>query len=143
MFYGGRTGERIIRDLYLYFSIQKKECEGLDIHMYRLPQSSRKYLFRKVCVYVFFRESFAHMLGIANCEWFHMDPIFAHFMFMCLTLDPSNLRFSSSAGVAVLLRWSYGALARRLSDCLLQQVLPSSGEGGAMTARRVGTFQCL
>ena len=38
--------------------------------------------------------------------------------------------------VVVLVRWSYGALARRLPDCLLQQGLPGSGDGGAMTAAR-------
>ena len=52
-------------------------------------------------------------------------------------LDSFDLRYSSSAAVAVLLRWSYEALARRLSDCLLQQVLPDSGEAGAMTAARL------
>jgi hypothetical protein len=52
-------------------------------------------------------------------------------------LDPSDLYYSSSAAVAVLRRWSYGALARRLSDCLLQQVLSGSGDGGAMTATRL------
>ena len=55
-------------------------------------------------------------------------------------LNPSNLRYSSSAVVAVLVRWSYGALARRLSDCLLQQVVPDSGDGGVMT---FGSLQCL
>ena len=35
------------------------------------------------------------------------------------------------------MRWSYGALARRLSDHLLQQVVPDSGDGGAMTAARL------
>ena len=35
------------------------------------------------------------------------------------------------------MRWSYEALARRLPDCLLQQGLPGSGEGGAMTAVRL------
>ena len=39
--------------------------------------------------------------------------------------------------VAVLVRWSYGALARRLPDYLLQQVVPGSGDGGAMTAARL------
>ena len=52
-------------------------------------------------------------------------------------LDFSDLRYSSSAAVAVLVRWSYGALARRLPDCLLQQVVPYSGDGGAMTAARL------
>ena len=37
--------------------------------------------------------------------------------------------------VVVLVRWSYGALARRLPDCLLQG-LPGSDVGGAMTAAR-------
>ena len=46
-------------------------------------------------------------------------------------------RYSSSATVAVLVRWSYGALARRLPDCLLQQVVPDSGDGGVMTAARL------
>ena len=49
-------------------------------------------------------------------------------------LDLSYLRYSSPAAVAVLVRWSYGALARRLFDCLIQQVVPDSGDGGAMTA---------
>ena len=49
-------------------------------------------------------------------------------------LDPSDLCYFSSAAVAVLGSWSYGALARRLSDCLLQQVVSGSGDGGAMTA---------
>ena len=39
--------------------------------------------------------------------------------------------------IAVLVRWSYGALARRLPDCLLQQCLPGSDEGGAMTVVRL------
>ena len=52
-------------------------------------------------------------------------------------LDPSDLRYFSSAAVAVLGCWSYGALARRLPDYLLQQVMPGSGDGGAMTAARL------
>ena len=51
-------------------------------------------------------------------------------------LNPFDLH-SSSAAVAVLVCWFYGALARRLPDCLLQQSLPGSGEGGAMTAARL------
>ena len=51
-------------------------------------------------------------------------------------LNPSNLRYFSSAAVAVLGCWSYRALARRLPDCLLQ-VVPGSGDGGAMTAARL------
>jgi hypothetical protein len=47
----------------------------------------------------------------------------------------SDLRFSSSEMVAALVRWSFGALARRLPVCLLQQALlrqalPDSGDGG-------------
>ena len=52
-------------------------------------------------------------------------------------LDPSDLRFSSSATVARLVRWSCGALARGLPDCLLQQGLPDSSEGGAIAAARL------
>jgi hypothetical protein len=52
-------------------------------------------------------------------------------------LDPSDLCYSSTAAVAVLVRCSYGALARRLPDCLLQQGLPGSSEGEAMTAARL------
>ena len=44
---------------------------------------------------------------------------------------------TSSAAVAVLVCWFYGALARRLPDCLLQQGLPGFGERGAMTAARL------
>ena len=42
-----------------------------------------------------------------------------------------------SCEVAVLVRWSYGALARPLPDCLLKQVVPGSDEGAAMTAARL------
>ena len=52
-------------------------------------------------------------------------------------MDPSDLRFSSSETVARLVRWSCGALARRLPDCLLQKGLRDSGEGGAMAAARL------
>ena len=47
-------------------------------------------------------------------------------------LDPSDLHSSSTAG-AILVRWFYGALTRRLSDCLLQQGLTGFDEGGTMT----------
>jgi hypothetical protein len=44
--------------------------------------------------------------------------------------------------VAALVRWSFGALARRLPVCLLQQALlrqalPGFGDGGARTAARL------
>ena len=57
--------------------------------------------------------------------------------FMCFQVGYFDLCYSSSAAVVVLVRWSYGALARQLPDCLLQQVLPGSDEGGAMTAARL------
>ena len=66
-----------------------------------------------------------------------MDPVFVRLCSCVYRLDPFDLRFSSSAAVAVLVRWSYGALARRLPDCLLQQGLPGSDEEGAMTAARL------
>ena len=60
--------------------------------------------------------------------------VFVHVCSCVFRLDPFDLKFSSSVVVAVLGCWSYGTLARRLLNCLLQQVVPSSGEGGAMTA---------
>ena len=67
-------------------------------------------------------------------RWICSDLVVVRLCSCVFRLDPSDLRFSSSAVVVVLLRWSYGALARRLPDCLLQQGLPSSNEGGTMTA---------
>ena len=72
------------------------------------------------------------------CPWWICSDLVVVRLRSCVfRLDPSDLRYSSTAAVAVLLCWSYGALARRLPDCLLQQVLPGSGEGGAMTAARL------
>ena len=68
-----------------------------------------------------------------------MDPIgydFRSSSVVCLQLDPSDLYFSSSVMVAVLVRWSHGDLPRRLPDCILQHILPSSSDGGVMTAAR-------
>jgi hypothetical protein len=48
-----------------------------------------------------------------------------------------DLQLSSLAMVAALVRWSFGALARRLPVCLLRQALPGSGDGGARTAARL------
>ena len=70
-------------------------------------------------------------------SWICSDLVVVRVPSCVFRLDPSDLRYSSSAAVDVLLRWSYEALARRLPDCLLQQVLPGSGEGGAMTAARL------
>jgi hypothetical protein len=49
----------------------------------------------------------------------------------------SDLRLSSLAMVAALVRWSFGALARRLPVCLLQQALPGHGDRGVRTAARL------
>ena len=68
--------------------------------------------------------------------WICLD-LFAVRLCSCVfRLDPSDLCYSSSAVGVVLVRWSYGVLARRLTNCLLQQVLPGSDEGGAMTTAR-------
>ena len=66
--------------------------------------------------------------------WICSDLVIVHLRSCVFRLDPSDLRYSSSTAIVVLVRWPYGALARRLPDCLLQQVLPGSGEGRAMTA---------
>ena len=67
--------------------------------------------------------------------WICSDLVVVRLRSRVFGLDLSDLRYSSS--VAVLVCWSYGALARRLLDCLLQQVVPDSGDGGAMTAARL------
>ena len=69
--------------------------------------------------------------------WICSDLVVVRLRSCVFELDPSDLCYSSSAVVVVLMRWSYGALARRLPDCLLQQGLPGFGEGGAMTAARL------
>ena len=69
--------------------------------------------------------------------WICSDVVVVRLRSCVFGLDFSDLRYSSSAAVAVLVRWSYGALARRLPDCLLQQVVPDSDEGGVMTAARL------
>ena len=66
--------------------------------------------------------------------WICSDLVVVRVRSCVFGLDLSDLRYSSSSAVAVLVRWSYRALARRLPDYLLQQVLHSSGEGGAMIA---------
>ncbi|XBI81958.1 hypothetical protein VPH35_090759 [Triticum aestivum] len=69
--------------------------------------------------------------------WICSDLVVVHLRSCVFGLDPSDLRYFSSTAVAVLGCWSCGALARRLLDCLLQQVVPGSGDGGAMTAARL------
>ena len=70
-------------------------------------------------------------------RWICSDLVVVRLCSCVFRLDPFDLRYSPSATVAVLVRWSYGALARRLPDCLLQQVVPDSGEGGVMTVARL------
>ena len=70
-------------------------------------------------------------------SWICSDLVVIRLRLCVFGLNPSNLRYSSLAAVAVLVRWSYGALARRFPDCLLQQVVPDSGDGGVMTAARL------
>ena len=69
--------------------------------------------------------------------WICSDLVVVRLRSYAFGLDPSDLHYFSSAAVAVLGCWSYGALARRLPDSLLQQVVPGSGDGGAMTAARL------
>ena len=61
--------------------------------------------------------------------WICSDLVVVRLRSCVFGLDPSDLRYFSSAAVAVLGCWSYGALARRLPDCLLQQIVPDSGQG--------------
>ena len=71
------------------------------------------------------------------CLWWICSDLFVVRLRSCVfRLDSFDLH-SSSAAVAVLVPWSYRAIARRLPDCLLQQVVPDSGDGGAMTAARL------
>ena len=70
-------------------------------------------------------------------RWIWSDLVVFRLYSCAFELDPFDLRYPSSAAVVVLVCWSYEALARRLPDCLLQQVVPDSGEGGAMTAARL------
>ena len=66
-----------------------------------------------------------------------MDLVVIRLCLCVFGLDPSDLRYFSSAAVAVLGYSFYGALARRLSGCLLQQVVPGFGDGGVMMAARL------
>ena len=66
-----------------------------------------------------------------------MDLVFVRLRSCIKKLDASDLYFFSSVTVAVLVRWSYGAVARRLPDCLLQQDSPGSEHGGVMAAARL------
>ena len=69
--------------------------------------------------------------------WVCSDLVVVRLRSRVFGLDLSDLRYSLSAVVAVLVRWSNWALARRLPDCLLQQVVPDFGDGRVMTAARL------
>ena len=69
--------------------------------------------------------------------WICSDLVVVRLRSCVFGLDPFDLRYSLSVAVAVLGGWFYGALAQQLSDCLLQQVMPDSGDGRAMTAARL------
>ena len=53
-------------------------------------------------------------------RWILVDPFFVRPCSCVYRLDPSDLRFSSSTAIVVLVRWFHGALARQRADCLLQ-----------------------
>ena len=85
------------------------------------------------CVEVCLRRISRDLVG--GCLWWiRSDLVFVRLCSCVFRLDSSDLKLSSSAAVAVLGCWSYGTLARRLPDSLLQQVLPGSAEGWVMTA---------
>ena len=69
--------------------------------------------------------------------WICSDHVVVRLRSCVFGLNPSNLRYSTSAAVAVLGWWSYGALTWRFPNCLLQQVVPGFGDGGVMTATRL------
>ena len=73
----------------------------------------------------------------AGLRWIYLDPVFVHLRLFGFRFDLSNLQLSSSAMVAALVCWSFGVLARRFSDCLPQQNLLDSDDGGSMTAGRL------
>ena len=68
--------------------------------------------------------------------WICLDLVVVRLRSCVFGLNPSNLRYSSLAAVAILVRWSYGALARQLPDYLIQQVLPSSGDDSSAPSAR-------
>jgi len=77
-------------------------------------------------------------VSLKDLLWCIYSDLFVVRLCSCVfMLDPTDLRYSSSAVVDVLVCWSYGTLARQLLDSLLQQVLPGSGEERARTAARL------
>ena len=75
----------------------------------------------------------------AGLWWICLDKVFFRLRLGIYRFDPSDLRLSSLAMVATLVRCSYGALARWLSDCLLQPYARlqwwRGDDGGALSAR--------
>jgi hypothetical protein len=70
------------------------------------------------------------------------DPIGFHVLWCGFRSFSFNLWLSSLAMVVAMVRWSFGALARRLpiyllQQALLRQALPDFGDGGAMAAARL------
>ena len=49
------------------------------------------------------------LIGVC-LRWIHVDPIFIHLCSCVYRLDPSDVHISSSAVVAILVRWSMGLL---------------------------------
>ena len=73
----------------------------------------------------------------AGLRWISLDPVFVCLRSCGSRFDLSDLQLSSTAMVPALVCWSFGALVRQLPDCLLQQGLPGSGDGGVMTVARL------
>ena len=65
------------------------------------------------------------------------DPVFVRICSCVFRRVPVDLCYSSTTAVVVVVCWFIGVLARRLPDCLLQQVVSDSGDGRAMTAARL------
>jgi hypothetical protein len=77
-------------------------------------------------------------MGPIESAWYfsttdRLDPVFVPLGSCVYKLESSALCFPSSVMVVVWVCWSYGALLRQLSDCLLQQGFCNSIEGGPRT----------
>ena len=62
------------------------------------------------CVDVCLQRIARDSVGIGLC-WISVDPVFVRVPSRVYMLDPSNLRFSSSSMIVVLVPWSRGVLA--------------------------------
>ena len=76
----------------------------------------------EVCLRQILRDSVG-----ASLRWNYLDPFLVRLCLHVYRFDPSDVRLSSSAMVSALERWSYGVLARRHPDCLLQQMAEIRG----------------